>query len=71
MNFTLTASRVNFAQVACTTQNAERGCPQVTLQLRLINMMRNTLALAKLEIKVDGKDLAVFDSTRLRRHEKV
>jgi len=71
LNFTLPESRPNFAQVACTTQNAERGCPQVNLQSRLINMMRITLALAKLEVKVDGKDLAVFVSTRLRRHEKV
>jgi hypothetical protein len=71
MNFTLPASRPNFAQVACTTRNAERGCPQVNLQSRLMNMMRITSALAKLEVKVNGKDLAVFVSTRLRRHAEM
>jgi len=69
LNFALPASRPNFAQVACTTQNAERGCPQVNLQSRLMNMMRITSSLAKLEVKMDGKDLAV--STTLRRHEEV
>jgi hypothetical protein len=30
-----------------------------------MNMMRITSALARLEVKVDGKDLAVFVSTML------